>query len=261
MYLRQTTGMELHLWLDSQTEKGCLNVEKKKVNPHAGHRQRMREKYYQYGIDQFAEHEVLEMMLYTCVARQNTNELAHRLIEQFGTLGKVIDAPLEELRKVEGVGETTAFFLHALPDFFMRYAYSSQPKDCTLRKEDIVPYMRSLFIGRKTECLTMLLLNSQLHVLYHGVINIGNIQHVSLPKDEIIRKIFAYHANIVYIAHNHPSGEPFPSDEDITTTEHLYMLLKSFNIQLDDHFVFTRDSTISIQKLVNFKESDQESLK
>ncbi|MEG2852596.1 MAG: UPF0758 domain-containing protein, partial [Hydrogenoanaerobacterium sp.] len=84
-------------------------------NPHAGHRKRLRERFIKNGLDNFEKHNVLELLLFNSVPRQDTNELAHRLMEEFGSLSGVFDAPVEELMKLDGIGENSAVLIKLIP--------------------------------------------------------------------------------------------------------------------------------------------------
>ena len=95
-----------------------VRLAKEELSPHSGHRKRMRERFLRDGIDSLQDHEVLELLLFYAIPRQDTNELAHRLLTKFRTLSGVFDAPIEELKRVEGIGGTTAVFLKTYPEVF-----------------------------------------------------------------------------------------------------------------------------------------------
>ena len=106
-----------------------MRLAKEELSPHSGHRKRMRDRFLRDGIDSLQDHEVLELLLFYAIPRQDTNELAHRLLAKFRTLSGVFDAPIEELKRVEGIGGTTAVFLKTYPEVFRRYM-GDKKKEC-----------------------------------------------------------------------------------------------------------------------------------
>ena len=119
---------------------------------HKDHRQRVRERYLKEGLDGFSEVQVLELLLFYVIPRQDTNPIAHRLIDRFGSLYQVLEAPVEELEKVEGIGPNAALLLSLITAVARVYAVNRTEKQKILRTiEDCGEYLKSFFIGRRSE--------------------------------------------------------------------------------------------------------------
>lgn len=217
-------------------------------NPHAGHRQRLRERYHKSGLDGFAEHEVLELLLFYGIPYQDTNPIAHRLLDRFGSLAGVLDAPVEELVKVSGIGENTAFLLKLLPDVYRRYLRSSQTQRRFSGPQDAIPYLSSLFVGQQHEYVGLLLLDSRGRLLFCDVIDEGTAITANIYIKRIVQKAVQYDAVYAYLAHNHPSGDLLPSRQDMEATQEVAAALKSVEVQLVDHIIFAGRDYLSMHQ-------------
>ena len=209
------------------------------------------------GIDNVPQHEVLEYLLTLSIPRKNTNEIAHRLIEKFGSFSGVLDAPRQAIEKVEGVGEISSFFLTLLPDLFRYYNVdkNNQNKQHRLTFDEIVELIKSKFIGKKTECIVAILMNVQHRLKYCGVISEGSFNNVEVNLSLLIDKVKEYDTRYVILAHNHPSGIALPSRGDINTTAKIKETLCLLEITLIDHFIVANDDVTSMA-LLDLEESD-----
>lgn len=221
----------------------------KTENLHNGHRQRLRGRYRREGLDGFADHEVLELLLFYAIPYQDTNPLAHRLLERFGSLAGVLDAPEEELLKVKGIGENAALLLKILPDIYRRYQISQQ-KDVQLiaGENDAAAYLQSRFIGKKQECVLLMLLNSRHQVLFCDEVSEGTATTANIYVRRIVQKAVRYDAVFAFLAHNHPSGEILPSVQDLEATQLIAQALKNVNVQLVDHFIISQKDYLSLKQ-------------
>ncbi len=213
---------------------------------HDGHRARMRERFLKYGLDNFSEHEVLELLLFYAKARGDVNPLAHRLIRQFGSLRAVLDAPAEELMQVEGVGENTASLLHLMPALFQRYRLS----DCGNRMYDtaekIGNYLVDYYIGHANETLTVLLLDNRSHLLAVKKLAEGTPNTVQMDYRTLMQEALRWRASAVILAHNHPGGSCRPSRQDIAETQCAKQMLQKVDVQLLDHFIIADSQWASV---------------
>ena len=206
---------------------------------HQGHRQRLRNRFLEQGLDQFTEVQVLELLLFYCIPRQDTNELAHRLLRYFGSFSQVLDADIEELVKVDGIGENAATFLKLIPAAG-RYYNVDRVKlvdKPLLTTEDCGAYLLPYFEGRSNETVFLLCLDAKCKVLCCRVVGEGSINSASVPIRRVVELALAAKATSVVLAHNHPSGIAIPSPEDIVTTRRVATALSSVEIILSDHLV------------------------
>lgn len=220
---------------------------KNSKNVHAGHRERMRAKYLRVGSDGFEEHELLEMLLFTCLAQQDTNELAHRLISSFGSLGGVLSASIDELKSIKGVGEVTAFNLKLIGDIIARGNLPADKRPVLDDTDKIGKYITPFFASSKTEMVLAISLDQKLRVMRTTKVFEGSFDSVSFPIAKIVRNLVASGAMAVIIAHNHPFGTAIPSVQDVRATEKLKAALESVGIMFVDHVIIGIDDFISFR--------------
>lgn len=212
---------------------------------HAGHRARMRGKFLADGGAHFEEHEILEMLLYSVIPRKDTNETAHRLIEAFGSLEKVLDASPEELCTVEGIRENAAAFLALVRETAKRYAAAKLdcPEDpCTMfdTPEKIAAFLRPKYFGVTVERAYLLLFDNGMHLLDCRHLGDGEISAVLFSVRQIAELAYRKHAARVVLAHNHPDGIAVPSGEDLSLTRQVAKALQLLEIPLLEHFIFSK---------------------
>lgn len=218
------------------------------MSVHQGHRQRLKNRFLEQGLDQFTPVQALEILLFYCIPRQDTNELAHRLLQHFGSFSQVLDADIEDLVKVEGIGENTAIFLKLLPAASRYYGVDrvrleNQPLTTT---EECGAYLLPYFQGRTNETVLLLCLDAKCKVLCCKVIEEGSINSASVPTRRVVELALAAKASSVILAHNHPSGIALPSREDIATTKRIAAALGAVEVMLADHLVMADDDYISM---------------
>ena len=223
----------------------------KKENLHAGHRARMREKYLRVGFDGFAEHEILEMLLYYCIPQKNTNELAETLIRSFGSFSGVLSAPVNELCTIKGVGERTAILLRLVGEIIIRETTYSKQKIKLNTTDKIGKFVKPLLENSKTECVIALALDEELNVIRSIKVFEGSFDSSGLPIPKFVRMLVNCGAAAVVIAHNHPSGYAFPSVNDIRATSTLKTALDYVGIQLIDHIIVVPNDYVSFRESGN----------
>ncbi|MBE6556013.1 MAG: DNA repair protein RadC [Ruminococcaceae bacterium] len=215
-------------------------------SPHEGHRARMRQRFLEGGADLFADHELLEMLLYYTNRRGDTNETAHSLIENFGSLDEVLEALPEDLASLFGIGESTAFFLALVGAVTRRYTkekLSPVTERTVYDTEDkIISLLLRLFLGSKAEQVVALLFDNGMHLIDCLHLGSGTVSTIHLSARRIAERAFSKHASSVVLAHNHPSGISTPSGEDIRFTQRLREALELLEISLLEHFILTEGS-------------------
>lgn len=215
-------------------------------NLHKGHRQRLRELYLNDGIDNFNDHQALELLLFYAIPQRDTNPLAHKLLEEFGSLSAVFDAPVPRLKSL-GLTDNTIALLKLIPDFSRLYNldktdYKSKRVDISMLCE----YFRPKFIGRTTEVMYLLLLDRKYKEVYCGIISKGSSNTTDVPITKILENAVMYNADYVVIAHNHPDGIALPSKADLRTTKMIFDALRLMNKHLIDHIIVSEDDEVSL---------------
>ena len=230
-----------------------MNIKEKKLiarsekppekSVHAGHRERIRARYRASGMDDFAPHEVLEFVLTFAKPRGDVNETAHRLIERFGSVAAVLDAPEGELIACDGVGEITACMLNALPDIFRIYAMDKaevgDPFD-TIGK--IGDYLHALYVGVTVEQVYLMLLDNGMRLIDCIPIGKGAINSTAITIRTVAEHCLFGHAASAVLAHNHPRGLPIPSGADLEITRNVDSALEIIGVQLLEHVIVTENS-------------------
>ena len=221
----------------------------RKMHPHEGHRQRMKNRFLTHGLDNFDDHNVLELLLFYALPRGDVNELAHELINRFGKLADVFDAPIEELKKVNGVGDNTATLIKLIPQICRRYMISRSVSGDDIHITDskkagafIVPY----FYGEREETVYMICLDAKCKVINCRMLFRCEVNSANVSIRKIVEIALAYKATSVILAHNHPSGIAIPSREDERTTERVMEALKAVDIILADHIVVADEDFVSM---------------
>ena len=209
---------------------------------HDHHRDRVRERYLTDGFDSFALHELLESLLFFSIPRGDTNELAHRLLERFGSLRNLLEASPDELMTVEGVGERTAYLLKLIPELMRRYSADLLAEVPSYRTLSAVSeYLCRKFIGCGSECVYMMMLNNKLSLIDCCKVSEGSVNNSTVPIRAITEKAMFRKASIVILAHNHPNGLAVPSDSDYDVTTQVAAALDLVGVSLLEHLVVADD--------------------
>ncbi len=220
-----------------------------KKNIHANHRKRLDEKVASAGLEFLSEHEQLEYILFDTVKRCDTNALAHRILDRFGDLRGVFSATMEELMRVEGVGREIARNLSTQYDR-MRIAERSLISSVKEYNNisDICSYVLTWLRGRQNEMCLLISLNGSNRIIKTEIMSEGTIDHVSVYTRNIVKRAMDNYASSVVLAHNHPSGVPEPSQDDIYVTENIISALKPLEIYLRDHIIVADGKCYSLRE-------------
>lgn len=214
---------------------------------HKGHRQRLKKLFLEEGLDNFSDIQVLELALFYCVPQKDTNPLAHALLDHFGGLSQVLEAPLEELKKVNGVGENTATFLHLITQICRYYLVDRMQRvEFLTTIEQCGAYLVPRFFGRKLETVFLLCLDAKCKVLCCKEVGEGSVNSAGISVRRIVETALGANATSVVLAHNHPSGMALPSAEDIQTTRRIAAALSTVEVTLVDHIVVADDDYVSM---------------
>jgi DNA repair protein RadC len=214
---------------------------------HDGHRQRLKDRFCREGLDNFDELHVLELLLFYCIPRVDTNPLAHRLLDHFGSLTAVLDATPEELEKVQGVSQGASTFLSLITQVGRYYHIKqSEPGEILRTVEQCGRYLVPYFYGREKETVFMLCLDAKCKVIACKKVGEGSVNSANIPIRRVVEIALGANATTVVLAHNHPSGLAIPSPDDIQTTYRIASALETVEIVMADHIVVSGDDFVSI---------------
>ena len=214
---------------------------------HDGHRRRLRERFRLEGLESFAPHEVLELLLFYARARGDVNPLAHRLLESFGSLRGVLEAPVEQLCTVEGVGEETATLLSLMVPMFRRYELClCEQAERLVHFNDVQRYCRALLTGLRKERFYVICVSAQMKVLGQRVVGEGSLSEVAAYPRLVVETALNLNAYGVILCHNHPGGEALPSAGDVAVTRDLEVVLSKLGVALIDHIIVADGGTYSM---------------
>lgn len=227
--------------------------ENKKKNLHEGHRQKFRERFLETGLRGFSKHNILEFILFYSIPRMDTNETAHRLLDEFGSLKGVFDAPVDALCNVEGIGLHSAIHLKLIHGLIRAYFDEDASKlKYIFSTEDIVNFLSPKFIGLTREAIYLVCLDANCKILKHSFLGQGGISSIDVDIRSIASDILACNATSVIVAHNHPGGVCAPSKEDKEATLRLKQFLSSIDVQLIDHIIFAGNDHFSFRNNPKF---------
>ena len=217
------------------------------MSVHDGHRKRMRQRFLAEGLDQFTDVQILEILLFYCIARQDTNPIAHELLNHFGSLSQVLEAPVEELCKVNGIGENTAVFLKLITQVGRYYLTDRASKSKILPTLDsCAKYLQTFFFGRNVETVYLLCLDAKCKMLCCKKISEGDVNSATLSVRKIVETALSTNASSVVLAHNHPGGLAVPSNVDVQTTLRIADALQAVDVHFIDHILVTDDDYVSL---------------
>lgn len=212
-----------------------------KANLHAGHRDRLKKRFDAVGERGFEDHTLLELLLFYGVPQKDTNPIAHRLIERFGSLPAVLEAPARELMQVEGVGENVARLLKVTQAMRCRCTQQQTARQKVVLNSSLKAgeYLCSLLQGRETEALLLVCLDAGKAVRHCEQLESGVSDSISTTLRQIAQLCVNRNVHEIILAHNHPSGLVHPSREDIVMTRKAQDFLQEIGVNLLDHFVIT----------------------
>ena len=214
---------------------------------HRDHRQRVKNRFIKEGLENFDDLHVLEMMLFYCVPRRDTNILAHNLLDRFGSLPDVMDATPDQLKKVDGIGENVAVFIRFLRELD-RVCQIRRNRDVRIINSfsDIEKILRGKFEGQRVEVVYIICLDAKRKILCIEKIGEGTVNSAGVPVRKIVEMALGCNASSIVLAHNHPGGLALPSYEDYDVTRYVANAMKMVEIQLADHVIFSDGDFVSM---------------
>lgn len=215
-----------------------------------GHRERLRERFAQSGPEALADYELLELMLFRSIPRQDTKPVAKALLQRFGTLSGVLAAEPQRIAEISGVGPAVA------QDLKIAHAVHLRAQRAELARRTVITswtqltnYVREALQHEPREQFRALFLDVKNQLLADEVQNVGTIDHAPVYPREIARRALELSAGAVILVHNHPSGDPKPSAQDIAITREVIKALDAIAVRVHDHLIVGREGVASFKSL------------
>lgn len=205
---------------------------------HLGHRKRLQQRLRTVGIDAFLDHEFLELLLTYAIARKDTKPIAWALLKRFDSVAGVLDAQEDALMEVPGVGPSTARFLKLVRHALKRYTRARVPKRIKIESpSDVLEYCKASLAGKQEEFVEVIFLSVRHTIIDARVVATGSISQICIEPRQIVEYALHEKAAALIIVHNHPSGDPRPSPQDIAWTVKTKEAAQLFNIKILDHLI------------------------
>ena len=235
--------------MDKSDNKNVKDKEILKNVEYKGHRERIRKKFMDKGIHSFSNYEILEFLLFYCNAQGDTKPIAKAILKKFKSLNRVFKADVKELETVEGVGPISAILIkfvgELLTELYGENLKIETKADKITDKEALLKFLRNKIGYEDVEKFYVIYLSSSNEVIAFEESSSGTLDRSSIYPREIYKRVIMENAKSIIIAHNHPSGNTFPSKCDIDITNEIAKGLKNFGALLLEHIIITRDSYFS----------------
>ena len=215
-------------------------------NVHEGHRKRFKEQFLSDGMgEHFADHQLLELLLYYSIPRKDTNELAHTLLNRFGSIKGILNAPVEEL---------TAVLLHLILPLYRRYAKDDQSGKTVFSLEDICRFIMDKYCGITRETFALTSFDATGRIIGFDILNTGDVSSVGISSRAVLETAIKRHAVAVTLSHNHPTGFALPSKEDLEATSRIDTALSHIGVALLDHIIVAGNDCVSLAQSKGYDE-------
>lgn len=220
------------------------------TSPHAGHRARLREKLLKRGGDALADYELLELILTIAIPRRDVKPLAKTLMAEFGSFAEVIHADLHRLEGIKGLGETSIAALKIMQAATIRVTRDQvMDKPVLSGWTALIDYLKASTAYREREVLRVLYLDQKNVLIADEVVNEGTINHAPIYPREIMRHALQLGATSIILCHNHPSGDPTPSRQDIATTRDIVDVGRKLGVKVHDHVIVGKSGEKSMKNM------------
>src|ERR1700686_1088496 len=229
---------------DEQNQSGPADV------PHyLGHRGRLRERFHGAGPDALSDYELLEMVLFTAQPRRDMKPLAKTLLKTFGSFAEVIHAPEARLKEIDGVGDATINAFKVIAAAASRIAKGQLKQRAMLSSwNDVIDYCRTTMAFADKEQFRILFLDKRNQLISDEVQQTGTVDHTPVYPREVIKRALELSATAILLVHNHPSGDPTPSQADIEMTKSIVDVARPLGIEVHDHIIVGREGHASLKR-------------
>jgi DNA repair protein RadC len=214
----------------------------------AGHRERLRARFTAGGADALPDYELLELLLFRSLPRRDVKPIAKRMIVRFGSFAEVLSAPVERLVEIDGIGESTAIDIKIAAAAAQRLTKGSVSKRQVLASwASVIEYCRAAMAFAEREEFRILFLDKRNQLIADEVQQRGTVDHTPVYPREIVRRALELSATALVLVHNHPSGDPTPSQADIRMTHDIIAISKPLGITIHDHVIVGRNGHASLK--------------
>lgn len=226
------------------------SAQKKEVPHHSGHRDRLRARFVKSGAGACEDYELLELLLFSAIPRRDVKPLAKALLKQFGSIAGVLAADMQDLAKVKGLSDNSAALVklvHALTQRMLIEDVEQKPILSSWKK--LLDYCHVAMAHEKREQFRVLFLNRKNQLIADEVQQVGTVDHAPVYPREIVKRALEHGATALILVHNHPSGDPSPSDSDIAMTEEIVRAARTLDVVVHDHLIIAKSGHASFKAL------------
>jgi DNA repair protein RadC len=219
--------------------------------PHfQGHRERLRERFLKGGSDALADYELLELVLFRAIGRRDLKPLAKELLKQFGSFAEVVSAPIERLKSIRGLGEAAITELKIVEAAAHQLARGQVRNRPVLSSwSSVLDYCRTAMAFAAKEQFRVLFLDKRNRLIADEVQQEGTVDHTPVYPREVVKRALELSATAVILVHNHPSGDPTPSQADIAMTKEIVAVAQPLGVSVHDHIIVGKDGHASLKGL------------
>ncbi|WP_240229550.1 RadC family protein [Devosia lacusdianchii] len=237
-------------WPDEFAE-AAVPAPRTEADDHAGHRQRVRERFLKVGGDALEDYELLELALQLVIPRRDTKALAKSLLREFGSFSGVFNASQARLEKVEGLGPTSVAHIKVIQAVAARFGHDRIDAEQPILSSwsQLIDYCRSQMAFQSIEQFRILFLDKKNRLIADEVQQTGTVDHTPVYPREVIRRTLELSATALILVHNHPSGDPAPSSADVRMTKEISDIAKPLGITLHDHIIIGKSGHASLRGL------------
>jgi DNA repair protein RadC len=235
-------------WLRLMPAKTGDSKDEAETPHYHGHRERLRERFYAAGPGALSDYELLEMALFPALPRRDTKPLAKTLLKTFGSFAEVIHAPVARLREIDGIGEASINQLKLIAAAAHRVAKGEVQRRTALSSwNDVIDYCRASMAFSDKEQFRLLFLDKRNQLISDEVQQTGTVDHTPVYPREVIKRALELSATALILVHNHPSGDPTPSQADIQMTKAIVDIAKPLGISVHDHIIVGKNGHASLK--------------
>ena len=218
---------------------------------HAGHRERVRQRFLKLGADAFEDYELLELVLHMVIPQKDTKPLAKALLKEFGSFSGVFSASQARLAAIKGLGPTTVARLKVIQAVAARFGRDGIDHDKPILSSwnQLIDYCRSQMAFESIEQFRILFLDKKNRLIADEVQQTGTVDHTPVYPREVIKRVLELSATAIILVHNHPSGDPSPSSADVRMTREIADIAKPLGIVLHDHIIVGKSGHASLRSL------------
>ena len=216
------------------------------ANQNEGHRQRLREKFLKSGLDGFHDYEIIELLLTLGTPRKDCKSVAREALKKFGTLKSVLEADPSKLKEIKGIGDNNVFGLKITQAVSRRFlADRIMDQDFMRSSEEVMEYLKHNLRDKTREIFMVIYLNGRNQILQMEELFEGTLTTSAVYPREVVKRALDHAAAALVFVHNHPSGNPKPSQDDITITKKLKEAAEAIDVSVHDHLIIAGNEVYS----------------